>query len=168
MAGNRFAAPVVRAIGAAAVCLAQVACYTLQAVPSGKQLTLGTLVAMDVNDAGRAALGGSMGPEILQIEGRLTRNDDASYEVAVASIRLLRGGEQTWAGEKVSVRKDFVARVYEKQLSTTRSVAASAVGIGIVAYFATKAIIGSGLGTDPEMKPPTDTGAQSLRRPVRP
>jgi len=167
MAGSRIAAPMARAIGAAAVCLAQVSCYTLQAVPTGAVPTLGTNIAMDITDAGRAALGGSMGPEILQIEGRLTRNDDDAYQVAVAAVRLLRGGEQTWAGEKVSVRKEYVSRLYEKQLSKGRTVAASAVGIGVIAYFATKAIIGSGLGTDPEGRPPTDTG-HSIRRLVRP
>ncbi|MEA3245508.1 MAG: hypothetical protein U9Q74_05070, partial [Gemmatimonadota bacterium] len=151
----------------AAVCLAQVACYTLQAVPTGTAPTLGTNIAMDITDAGRAALGGSMGPEILQIEGRLTRSDDDSYQVAVAAIHLLRGGEQTWAGEKVSVRKEYVSRLYEKQLSKGRTVAASAVGIGVIAYFATKAIVGAGLGADPEGRPPTDTG-HSLRRLVRP
>ncbi|MCC7194944.1 MAG: hypothetical protein IT356_05250 [Gemmatimonadaceae bacterium] len=163
-----MAAPVARVTGAAAACLMLTSCYTLQAIPGGAAPTLGMSIAMDLNDAGRAALGGSMGPEILQVEGRLTRNDDDAYQVAVASIRLLRGGEQTWAGEKVSIRKEYVARLYEKHLSKGRTAAAAAVGVGVVAYFATKAIIGAGLGTDPEGKPPIDTAGHSLRRPVRP
>jgi hypothetical protein len=32
---------------------------------------VGEKVAFDVNDAGRVALGGSLGPEIAQIEGRV-------------------------------------------------------------------------------------------------
>jgi hypothetical protein len=166
MAGSRFAAPVARAIGAAAVCLAQVSCYTLQAY-SGRSTAplLGQRIAVDITDAGRAALGGSMGPEILQIEGRLTRDDESEYELAVTSVHMLRGGEQTWSGEKVKVRKEFVSRMYERQFSAARSVIAGAIGVGVVAYFAGKAIAGAGLGETPQ----TDTStSQTLRRPVRP
>lgn len=167
MAGSRFAAPMARAIGAAAVCLAQLSCYTLSAVSGNSaESLLGQRIAVDITDAGRAALGGLMGPEILQIEGTLTRNDETEYELSVTAVHLLRGGHQSWSGERVKVRKEFVSRVYERQLSVVRSAIAGAIGVGVVAYFAGKAIEGAGLGLD---KPPGDTStAQTLRRPVRP
>ena len=41
--------------------------------PGGRRPSLGDKVAFDVNDNGRVAFGGSMGPEIGQIEGRPAR-----------------------------------------------------------------------------------------------
>ena len=74
-----------------------VSCYTLQ--PTGGPVPeLGTIIGLDLNDAGRAALGGSMGPEIGQVEGRLIQKDTGQYLVAVTTLHLLRGGEQVRPG----------------------------------------------------------------------
>jgi hypothetical protein len=164
MVGNR-SAPMIRIIGALAVLLGQAACYTLQAVPGGTTPLLGQPIAVDLTDAGRVAMGGSMGPEIAQIEGRLTRLDAGQMELAVSAVRYLRGGEQGWSGEKVQVRSEHISRLYEKKLSKGRTVAASAVGIGVVVFLATRSLVGSGLGD--EGKLPVDT-LDSQRRPVRP
>jgi len=165
MAGNRSVAPVMGIIGAAAVCFFMAACYTLQPVAGSIMPVLGTRIAVDITDAGRAALGGQMGQEIGQIEGRLVRNDGASYELAVSTVRLLRGGEQVWNGERIVMRPEYGSRLYEKQFSKGRTVAISAVGVGVIAYFATKAILGSVLGDDGQL--PSDS-ADAIRRPVRP
>ena len=55
---------------------------------------LGREIAMDMNDAGRLAVGTSMGQEIAQVEGRLVSKDSGEYTVAVSMVHLLRGGEQ--------------------------------------------------------------------------
>jgi hypothetical protein len=165
MAGNRFAAPVTRVIGAAAVCFSLVACYTLLPTPGNTMPSPGTQIAMDLNDAGRTALGGLIGPSIGQIEGRLVGSEGTEYEVAVTTVRLLRGGEQVWNGERVKVKREYITQVYEKQFSKGRTVVASAVGIGVVTYFATRAIVGFLHGDDGML--PTDS-AEAVRRPVRP
>jgi len=171
MGGSRAAAPVMRlarVIGAAlAVWVLSVvqACYTLQPMADRGTPPLGMVVALDITDAGRAALGGSMGPEIGQIEGRLTRNEGDTFEIAVSAVRLLRGGEQVWKGEKVQIQRNHISRMYEKQLSKGRTVAASAVTVGVVAYFASKGLLGSIFGDEGQL--PGDT-AESRRRPPRP
>lgn len=135
-------------------------CYTLK--PAGGVLpTVGSSVAFDVNDAGRVALGGAMGPEIGQIEGRLISVDSGSYLVGVTAVRLMRGGEQTWHNEPVRIRSEHVATVYARQFSKARSIALGAVGVGVVAILASKGIIGSGQ-TEPG-KTPSDTALSSRR-----
>src|SRR5262245_57209035 len=63
-----------------------VGCYTLQ--PTGGQAPQpGVVIGLDINDAGRAALGGSMGPEIDQVEGRLVERNNNEYVVAVNAVR---------------------------------------------------------------------------------
>jgi len=106
-----------------------------------------------------------MGPEIGQIEGRLVGSEGASYDMAVTTVRLLRGGEQVWQGERVIVKQEYISRVYSKELSKGRTIASSAIGIGVVTYFATRAITGFLQGD--EGTTPSDT-AESRRRPVRP
>ena len=137
-----------------------VGCYTLQ--PTGGVVpATGTEVAFDISDAGRIALGGSMGPEIAQIEGRLV-SKDGDYDVAVTAVRLLRGGEQVWKGERVRIKPEFVTTVYEKKFSKGRSIALGAIGLGAAAAIASQGILGGGQ-QDPG-KSPGDTAQSSRRR----
>jgi hypothetical protein len=142
-----------RRVGAGMLGLNLVGCYTLQ--PSrGVTPVVGEQVAFDVNDAGRAALGGSMGPEIGQIEGRLLQRDTTQYVVAVSAVRLIRGGEQTWSGEPVKIKPDYVATTYTRHFSKARTVALGAIGVGAVAFVVTRSLSGGG---DAEQKVPNDT-----------
>ena len=138
-------------------------CYTLR--PVGSALPdPGTEVAFDITDAGRVALGGSMGPEIAQVQGRLLGRDGGEYLVAVSSVRLLRGGQQVWRGEQVRIRPEYVGSTYERRLSPTRSVALGAVAVGgLVAFFISRDLFGLGSG-DPG-KQPTDTAQTRIGRP---
>jgi hypothetical protein len=166
MAGNRSAASrAFMALGAAAVLFGQLACYTLKPVQGGVIPTNGSRIAVDINDAGRVALGGLMGIEIRQIEGRLVRNEETEVELAVSMVRMLRGGEQTWTDERVRVRKEHISMYYEKEFSKGRTVAASAIGVGLIAIFVGKGIVGALTG---EEDVPQDSLAEDIRRPVRP
>ena len=123
-------------------------CYTLQPA-RGYLPVVGDRIAFDINDVGRVALGGSLGPEIGQIEGDLISRTDDEYVIAVRSIRLLRGGEQVWNGEPVRLRTDYVGAAYERRFSTGRSVAMGALTVGsIVAFVLTRDLIGAGSDDD--------------------
>lgn len=142
-----------------------VGCYSLQptrgAVPEP-----GAQVAFDVTDVGRVALGGSMGPEISQVEGRLVEEQNGDYVVAVSSVRLLRGsGVQVWSGERVRINKQHVGRVYERRFSKGRTVA---LGVAVVA--GAVFVLGrdlNPLGSPDSKQPPPDT-ATTLRIPISP
>jgi hypothetical protein len=100
--------------------VATMACYSLQpssvAVPAP-----GTRVVFAINDAGRAALGGSMGPELRQVEGNLQSKDGDDYVVSVSGVELLQGGYQTWAGETVRINTSYVSAVYLKKFSAAKT-----------------------------------------------
>lgn len=124
-------------------------CYTLQPA-TGVAPEVGTHVAFDVNDAGRVALGGTMGPEIGQIEGRLLNGGNADYLVAVSVVRLLRGGEQIWRGEQVRIKPEYIGNSYERRFSRGRTIALSAAVVGGVAAFVIGLdLLGLGSGDDP-------------------
>ena len=112
-------------------------CYTLEPT-YGAMPPVGTPISVDVNDAGRVALGGSMGPEIAQVEGRLVSKDSTDYLLAVSQVHFLKGGWQVWNGEPVHLKSSYIGSTYEKQFSTARTVtlgAAAAAGfVWIVAH----------------------------------
>lgn len=130
-------------------------CYTLQPV-KGVVPEVGAYVALDVNDSGRVALGGSMGPEIVQIEGRLLSTENGAYLLGVSAVRLLRGAEQVWRGEQVLIKSEHVQSVYLRQFSTTRSVALGTTAVGgFTAFLVARALRGAGSGGDPGVQPDT-------------
>ena len=118
-------------------------CYTLEPA-GGVTPEVGTGVAFDINDVGRVALGGSMGPEILQIEGRLLSKDGNDYLVGVTAIHLINGGTQTWRGESVRIKPDYVSTTYLKRYSAGKTIALSAIGVGAVVALAGASLIGNG------------------------
>jgi len=155
--------PRVFAIGLAGLAVLLVGCYTLQ--PTGGPVPqLGSIVGLDLTDAGRMALGGSMGPEIGQVEGRLVEKDSNEFVVAVTELHLLRGGEQVWHGETVHIKKEYVSSLYERRFSPGRSAALAAAGVGAVAIIATRGLVGLGEPGDLSGKTPGDTG-HTQRRP---
>jgi len=149
----------VRAFAGVVVSLSLVGCYTLQPT-GGAAPAVGTEVAFDVNDAGRFALGGALGPEIAQIQGRLLEQADSEYVLSVSGIRHLRGGEQAWSGETVRVKREHVNSTYERKLSRGRTIALGAAGVGLLAFFVTRSIVGS--GDEPTPTPPDSSEAQII------
>jgi hypothetical protein len=136
------------------------ACYTLE--PAGGVVPeVGAELAFDVNDAGRVALGGTMGPEIGQIEGRLISRESGDFLVAVSAVHLLRGGMQVWGGEQVRLRPEYLGSTYQRHFSRERTLAMTAAGIGGFVYLVTRSLRGSGSPHGP--LPPTDPAPASKR-----
>ena len=139
-------------------------CYTMQPV-MGVEPQVGTRVAFDLNDAGRLALGGTIGPEIGQIEGQIIEKDSTGYLLAVTTTRFLRGGEQVWSGEHVRVKPEYLGPAYERKFSMGRSLGMGLIGAGFGAFMLTRGILGFGNGNDPT---PCDTACGGTLRFGRP
>lgn len=141
--------------------LVSLGCYTMHPV-AGQPLPLGAIVALSINDAGRVALGGQMGPEISEVEGRLMEKDSAHYVLSVQQIRLIRGGEQVWSGERIEIKSQYVALVQERKFSRGKTALLSTATVGILALAFRQGLLGS---FSPEKaKLPPDTGV-SIRYP---
>lgn len=139
-----------------------VGCYTLQ--PTGETApTPGARMAFNITDAGRVALGGSMGPEILQVEGRFTGRQGTDYVVSVTDVHLLGGGDQVWHGETVNLKAEYVSSTFERRFSAARSVAMGAAGLGAIAAIATRSL--GGLGSTERPEPSPGDTAHTQRRP---
>lgn len=143
---------------AAAVPILVAGCYTLQPA-MGVTPEIGQELAFDINDVGRVALGGSMGPEIERVEGRLVSRENSEYLVAVTGVQFLHAGYQPWRGEQVRIKSDYVGSTYARQFSKGRTVSLGAVGIAGFAYIVTRKLVGSN-HTDPPTPP---DGSSTLR-----
>jgi hypothetical protein len=135
-------------------------CYSVEPIASAKPVA-GTHVQMSINDDGRVALGGSMGPEIRRVEGNLLAQDGNEYVVSVSGVNYLNGIFQPWKGETVRIDTKMVSGLYEKKFSKGRTiafaVAATAVGVALRPRMVQSSF------PDPDSLPP---GSQSSRRPV--
>jgi hypothetical protein len=130
-------------------------CYTLQ--PVGTTPPVGSRFAVEITDAGRVALGGSMGPAIDKIEGRLVEPENGEFVIAVTQVRMLRGVHQVWTGEHVRVKKEYVGRTFERRLHKGRTIAfTTALVGGALAVAASQNLFG--LGSFTSGRPPIDTG----------
>lgn len=109
-------------------------CYSLQPM-HGAEPQPGMRVAFDVTDTGRVAMGGSMGPQIAQVEGLLMGKDSTGYLVSVSTVRLIEGGQQIWSGEHVRLNPRFVASAYQRRFSLSRTIGLGAVAAGGIAAF---------------------------------
>jgi hypothetical protein len=114
-------------------------CYTLEpssvAVPAPT-----TRLAFAINDVGRVALGGSMGPELRRVEGNLQSKEGDDYFVKVAGVELLQGGFQSWAGETVRINSSYVSAVYEKKFSKGKTALALGSVAALVALASSRGI----------------------------
>jgi hypothetical protein len=139
-------------------------CFSLQPVDRLAP-KVGADVAVDLNDAGRAALAPKLGPEVAQVHGSLLRRDGDEDVLAVTSTEFVHGGVRPWSGDTLHVRADYATRYYENRVSTTRSLIAGGVIAGAIAALTARA-----LGTTPAVQAP-DGGIEGpgdkLRAPRR-
>ncbi len=147
----------------ASVSVLLMGCYTLEPI-TGPSPAPGSRVAFSVNDVGRVALGGSMGPEIDQVEGTLIQRDNGDYFLGVNSVTLLRGGVQVWKGEQVHIKNEYFSTIYERKLSKPRTIALAAATAGAIVLIASQNLLGAGDVGSAE-RPRSDSGATS-RSPV--
>ncbi len=120
-------------------------CYTYQYLPEAPRP--GTRIAVDLTDVGRSELADNVGPDILQVEGRLTQVADSQITLAVTRTVALRGLAQDWAGEAVTLRTGQYRMVRERTFSAPRTVVlAGAVTAGFVAFVAGVGLTGGASG----------------------
>lgn len=135
----------VRLTGLAVFGVLTAGCYTLLPAGGAAVPAPGTPVVLQINDVGRVSLGGQMGPEIERVDGRLVGSENGEYQVSVASVKLVRGGEQIWSGENVLIKSDYVSALYTKRLSKGRTVAMSAfLALGVTAFVVKRDLLGLG------------------------
>lgn len=123
-------------------------CYSFPNVVAVPQA--GTRVVLELNDRGRVGMGESIGPAATRIEGVVQSVPDSAYPLRVVSVDYSNGQSNKWNGEPLTVSRNFISTVKQRQFSKSRtflfaaSVAAVALGFAL-----TRGIIGHG-SPDPD------------------
>jgi hypothetical protein len=119
-------------------------CYTyaplsaLEPVPE-------TQVALVLSDVGRVGAGTSMGPGIARVEGALIGSTDSEYTLRIAGVTDIRGRENRWSGEQVSLRRTWVGNAYERRLSKPRTyLLVGVLTAGLATFVVTRHLFGIG------------------------
>lgn len=121
-------------------------CYVY--IPAAETPAPGTRLSFDLNDRGRVGLGGRIGPSAMKVEGTL-KNVDSAYEMSVLSVEYQNGQKNNWTGEALTVSRDYVGSVKQRQFSQTRTwLTAGAIVAATVAFAATRGLLTS--GNDPK------------------
>ena len=153
---GRRAVRLARSALLAGAALAAGGCYTY--TPLYTAPVPGTQVSLELNDRGRVGLEQNVGPEVAVVEGLLTDATDSALVVEVREVRSLYGDRSRWAGERVTIRPDYVRTMSERRYSGARTaVLAGAVASSTLAFLATRSLIGSARGSDdapPPIVPP--------------
>jgi len=109
-----------------------------------------------LNDQGRAALEGKLGPAVQKVEGEVLNQDGGSYDLSVYRVTGFDGKSSTWTGEHVTLAKDHAMGYQVRRLNKVRSsLLAAGVVAGIVVIFFGKAL-GIGGGSEDGTIPPED------------
>ena len=144
-----------RAVVAAALLFPwAVGCYRSVPVWNGAPQP-GQTVTVGLTDRGRVALAPVVGPGVRTITGRLTQASDSAMTLAVTGVEYISSGVPTkWNGELVTVPRDVLSGVTERQYSRTRTWLAFGIAAVAAAAIATIAIEGFGNGSDQPKLPP--------------
>lgn len=133
-----------RVIFAAFVLLLQAGCYTY--TPSAITAPApGSTVELEISDRGRVALADRVGSGVAQIEAAVVQVQDSTYQLRVFGVTGIDGRTSHWTGERLDVRRDDFARVYERRFSRSKTITAVLVSAGaFAAIVLTRSLIAGG------------------------
>jgi len=118
-------------------------CYVYSAAPETP--APGTYLTLDLTDRGRVALGDSIGSGAKGLEGTAVSSTDSAYALRVMRVSYLNGSSNDWTGERLVVPRFLVTNAKQKRFSRGRTwAAAAAVGAGVVAFIASRGLLGFG------------------------
>lgn len=117
-------------------------CYVY--TPVALRPTPGTELALDLNDQGRVAMSGRLGPEVARVEGQLVEATDSTFVILMARARQLDGTVTRWSGEDVTLQREHVKEVSGRRLSRGRTaLAAGSFAVAIAAILLGQSLDGS-------------------------
>lgn len=107
------------------------ACYTYAPQYAGAPAP-GDQMGFVLTDQGRVALADRIGSGVTRVTGRLDSVDGDDYVVAVDGVETIGNGSAHWTGERVHIRKDYVAGVQARKFSRGRTALAVGIAAGVV------------------------------------
>jgi hypothetical protein len=119
-----------------------VSCYTYRPLETPAPAA-GSRVAIRLTPEGEQRLAGELGNGVMTVIGDVVTADSAGVELAVREVEDARRVSTDWKGERVSIRRPFIADVQGRRLAVPATgLLGSAIIGGLVAAYV--ALGGSG------------------------
>ncbi|MGE5082988.1 MAG: hypothetical protein ACM3ND_08790 [Acidobacteriota bacterium] len=145
----------IASLGIASTVLWTSGCYSY-AVRPVSEISQDATVTADINDVGRVALGDRVGPEVMQVEGKVVQRSDSSVRLLVTQVTYLNGNTEAWQGQEVGLRAQDVKLVTQRTFSRSRTaLLIGAMAVGLVAAILSLNFLGITSGD-----PSNDKGTQ--------
>jgi hypothetical protein len=105
----------------------------------------GQVLSLSLTDAGRVALGPTIGAGAQRLEGVVESVNDSAYVLRMRSVTMINGQIARWTNEQLVVGKQNVGNAKERKFSRTRTAIAAAAAVGSLAVLlASRGLIGGG------------------------
>ncbi len=135
-------------------------CY-VYSTPLADKPVPGTALAAVLNDRGRVDLEPQLGPEVWQVEGTVVSADDSSILLSMTKTSTLEHQEMHWGGETVRFATNDVRSMLARRFSAVRTVIlAGTATAGVVAFIASRSLLGLGSGNSGPVSSGGGTGSQ--------
>lgn len=113
----------------------------------------GRSVSIELNDRGRAMVGGQLGESVRHVQGQLIGSTDSEVTVSVARTVSTQGSSVVWTGERVVIPREGVRGYRVREFSRGRTVLLSlGLVVGVLALGSLISLVAGGNGR------PFDTG----------
>lgn len=113
-----------------------------------------TVVEVVLNDRGRVAMEGNVGPEIMSIEGVVSSATDSLLMLSVTKVTGLSRDVSRWNGETVTIRTEHVRQLRERRFSMARTVLLVGSATATAALAVSGALTGFGGSPSGPSQPP--------------
>ncbi len=119
-------------LAAAVGSLLLAACYTQAPLETALPAPATRIVAM-VTDSGAAALGNTIGPGAMEIEGLVEEASPEAWRLQLLRVNDRFGKTNVWQGQVITFPRHMLARPEVRRLDKTRSwLAAGGIAVGAV------------------------------------
>lgn len=146
-----------RAVGVLLLLPSATGCYRYVPIRDDASVA-GAEVSIGLTDGGRLALASQLGPGVRRLYGRLTQRSDSLFVVSLTTVEYLGPRPSvTWAGEPVTVSRDYVADIQARRFARNRSWLTAGV---LVLLAGVSTIVIADLGGDPGDEPGGGGGNQ--------
>lgn len=137
-----------RAAGAALLGATFTGCYRYVAVSPADAIPPGARVRVQLDAAGTGAVGATVGPSVVALEGEAIEWRPDSVVLSVRSAQTRSGERFAWTGLRAAFPPGAIDRVERREFSRRRSVALGA-GVALAAALVIKTAIDAAAGGTP-------------------
>jgi hypothetical protein len=82
----------------------------------------GSYLSATLTDTGADHMSRTIGPDVRAVRGRLLTSDTAALIFSVVAVSLHHGEDVTWKGEPVTLSREYISALRQRQLAKGRTV----------------------------------------------